>query len=183
MKDNIIIYENKNGEVELRADIEKDTIWATQAQISDLFETTIPNVNIHLGKIYEEGELDKNRTIKDSLIVRKEGGRAVKRRIELYNLDAIIAVGYRVNSKKATQFRIWATGVLREYLKQGYALNRYKLEKSPEAIEGLNETLALMSSQKYPGKLKGKLVFKLTKNMESKKQAVEPHKLQLLRIS
>jgi hypothetical protein len=94
------------------------------------------------------------------------GTNGQKYNIKCYNLDAIIAIGYRVNSKTATQFRIWATGVLREYLKQGYALNRYKLEKAPEAIEGLDETLALMGSEKYPGKLKGKLVFKLTKNME-----------------
>jgi hypothetical protein len=94
------------------------------------------------------------------------GTNGQKYNIKCYNLDAIIAIGYRVNSKTATQFRIWATGVLREYLKQGYALNRYKLDKAPEAVEGLDETLALMGSPKYPGKLKGKLVFKLTKHME-----------------
>jgi hypothetical protein len=165
-KNTIVIYEDKQGNVELRADIEKDTIWATQLQVAQLFETTLQNINAHLIRIYGEGELNKNRTIKKSLIVQKEGGRSVKRQIELYNLDAIIAVGYRVNSKKATQFRIWATGVLREYLKQGYALNQYKLGKSPEALEGLDDAMALIESKKYPGKLKGKIVIKLTKTLE-----------------
>ena len=166
MKDNIIIYENKNGTVELRADIEKDTIWATQEQIAKLFEVSIPNVNMHLKNIFKTRELMQNSVIKDSLITAQDGKRY---RAKFYNLDVIIAVGYRVNSKRATQFRIWATGVLREYLKQGYALNRYRLGKTPETVEGLNETLALMGSQKYPGKIKGKLVFKLTKDMEPKK--------------
>ena len=168
-KDSIVIYQAEDGKVELRADVEKDTIWATRTQIAQVFETTPQNITIHLGNIYAEGELIEKATSKKSLLVQNEGGRIAKRRIDIYNLDAIIAVGYRVNSKKATQFRIWATGVLREYLKQGYALNRYKLEKAPEAVEGLNETLALMGSAKYPGRLKGKLVFKLTKNMEPKK--------------
>lgn len=166
MKDNIIIYENKNGEIELRADIEKDTIWATQGQISDLFEVNIPTINEHLKNIFKTRELNEVSVLRNFRITAKDGKRYLTK---LYNLDAIIAVGYRVNSKKATQFRIWATGVLREYLRQGYALNQYKLDKSPEAIEGLDETLALMSSPKYPGKLKGKLVFKLTKNMEAKR--------------
>jgi hypothetical protein len=152
--------------IELRADIEKDTIWATEAQVAQLFTTTQQNINLHLKNIYRDGELDKASVYKDSLYTAKDGKQYLTK---FYNLDAIIAVGYRVNSKTATQFRIWATGVLREYLKQGYALNRYKLEKAPEAIEGLDETLALMGSPKYSGKLKGKLVFKLTKTMEPKK--------------
>ena len=166
MKDNIIIYENKNRTVELRADIEKDTIWATQGQISDLFEVDVRTVNEHLRNIFRTHELKQISVIRNFRITAKDGKRYLTK---FYNLDAVIAVGYRVNSKRATQFRIWATRVLREYLKQGYALNRYKLEKAPEAVEGLDETLALMGSPKYPGKLKGKLVFKLTKNMEPSK--------------
>ena len=165
-ENNIVIYKGKNGKVELRTDIEKDTIWATQSQIASLFSVNSQAITKHLGNIYEEGELVRDATCSKMEQVQKEGGRAVKREVEFYDLDVIIAIGYRVNSVKATQFRIWATGVLREYLKQGYALNRYKLDKSPEAVEGLDETLALMKSSKYPGKLKGKLVFKLTKHME-----------------
>jgi hypothetical protein len=168
-QNNIVIYEDKNGNVELRADIEKDTIWATRIQIAQVFETTPQNISLHLGNIYSEGELEEVATRKKSFLVQKEGGRATKRSIDAYNLDAIIAVGYRVNSKKATQFRIWATGVLREYLKQGYALNRYKLDKSPEALEGLDDAMDLIESKKYPGKLKGKIVIKLTKTLEPRK--------------
>jgi hypothetical protein len=165
MKNNIVIFEDKKGNVELRADIEKDTIWATQEQIGQLFQVSVPTVNFHLKNIFNSHELRRISVIRDSLITAKDSKQYLTK---FYNLDVIIAVGYRVNSKKATKFRIWATGVLREYLKQGYALNRYKLEKTPEAVEGLNETLALMGSPKYPGKLKGKLVFKLTKDMEPK---------------
>jgi len=123
----------------------------------------IPTINEHLRNIFTTNELKEVSVIRKFRTTAKDGKRYLTK---FYNLDAIIAVGYRVNSKTAIQFRIWATGVLREYLKQGYALYRYKLEKAPEAIEGLDETLALMGSPKYPGKLKGKLVFKLTKNME-----------------
>lgn len=163
----IVMYEGKDGNIELRADVEKDTIWATQIQIAELFNTTLPNINIHLGNIYQEGELDKNRTIKESLIVQKEGNRTVKRQIELYNLDAIIAVGYRVNSKKATQFRIWATRVLREHLKNGYSLNRYKLDKSPEALLDLYATMSAIESKSLGGRLKGKVILKITQDFET----------------
>jgi hypothetical protein len=166
MKNNIVIFEDKKGNVELRADIEKDTIWATQEQIGQLFQVSVPTVNFHLKNIFNSHELRRISVIRDSLITAKDSKQYLTK---FYNLDVIIAVGYRVNSKKATKFRIWATGVLREYLKQGYAFNRYKLEKTPEAVEGLAETLALMGSPKYPGKVKGKLVFKLTKDMEPKK--------------
>jgi hypothetical protein len=166
MKDNIIIYENKNGKVELRADIEKDTIWATQEQISELFECERSVITKHIRNIIKDQELQEKSICANFAHMGANGQRY---NVKCYNLDAIIAVCYRVNSKKATQFRIWATGVLYEYLKQGYALNRYRLDKVPEAVEGLNETLALMGSPKYPGKLRGKLVFKLTKHMEPKK--------------
>lgn len=166
-KNNIVIYQGENGEVEFRADIEKDTIWATQEQVGLLFDVSSQNITIHLKNIFKSEELNKNSVCKESLHTGKDGKQYLTK---FYNLDAIIAVGYRVNSKKATQFRIWATGVLREYLKQGYALNRYKLDKSPEAIEGLTETLAFMESEKYPGKLKGKITLKITKDLESKRR-------------
>lgn len=169
-KNSIVIYQGENGEVEFRADIENNTLWAIRNEIAQAFETTPQNITIHLGNIYSESELSESSTSKKSLLVQKEGGRATKREIDVYNLDAIIAVGYRVNSKKATQFRIWATGVLREYLKRGYALNRYKLEKSPESIEGLTETLTLMESEKYPCKLKGKITLKITKDLKPKRR-------------
>jgi len=165
INNSIVIYQAKDGKVELRADIEKDTIWATQAQIGQLFETTPQNITIHLKSIYKDAELDKISTCKEFLQVQSEGKRSVKRRIEYYNLDAIIAIGYRVNSKKATQFRIWTTGILREYLKNGYALQEYKLKKNPESIEEIKETLSLITSKKYSGKVKGKLTLKISKNI------------------
>lgn len=166
IKNNIVIFEDKKGNVELRADIEKDTIWATQAQISDLFDVGIPAVNEHLKNIFKTNELREISVIRNFRITAKDGKLYLTK---FYNLDAIIAVGYRINSKKATLFRIWATGVLREYLKRGYALDQYKLGKSPEALEGLDDAIALIESKKYPGKLKGKIVIKLTKTLEPKK--------------
>jgi prophage maintenance system killer protein len=134
LQNKIIIYTDKKGNVELKADVEKETIWATQVQIAKLFDTTVQNANFHLLNIYKERELKRNRTIKDSFIVQIEGNRSVKRPIEMYNLDAIIAVGYRVNSKKATQFRIWATETLREYLVNGYVMNMDRIQKIPDRI-------------------------------------------------
>ena len=132
MTDNnqIEIYKAAEGEVIFDVNPEEDTIWATQAQISQVFDTTIPNINMHLKKIYEDGELDRKRTIKKNLIVRKEGKREVTREVNMYNLDAIISVGYRVNSKKATDFRIWSTSVLHNYLTKGIAVNERRLKSA-----------------------------------------------------
>jgi hypothetical protein len=166
MKDNIVIFEDKNGSIELRADIEKDTLWATRIQIAQVFETTPQNITIHLGNIYAEGELTEKATSKKSLLVQKEGGRATKRPIDVYNLDAIIAVGYRINSKKATQFRIWATSILHRYLVDGHALNKPRLESAPEKLVGLYKTIAFLESKSLSGKLKGRITLKLTEDME-----------------
>ena len=164
-KNNIIIYQAKDGAVELRADIEEDTIWATETQIANIFESTQQNVNLHIKNIYSDNELNIDSTHKESLYVQKEGKRNVKRLISLYSLDMIIAVGYRINSKKATQFRIWSTSVLIDYLKNGYVLQDYKLNKSPESIEEIKDTLSLITSKKYSGKVKGKLTLKISKNI------------------
>jgi len=169
MKNDIAIYEGEDGKVELRADLEKDTIWATQEQIADIFSTTVPNISLHLKNIYKEGELTDAATIKKSLRVQKEGGRAVRRALDLYNLDAIIAVGYRVNSKKATQFRIWATNVLRQYVVNGYSLNHYKLEKSPNALFELYAAMARIDSKASGGKFRGKVTIKLTEDFDPRK--------------
>lgn len=164
-KNNIVLYSNKNGKVELRADIKKDTMWATQSQIAQLFDVNPQAIIKHLKNIYNNRELVKNSTCSILEQVQVEGGRSVKRSVEFYNLDAIIAVGYRVNSKKATQFRIWATGVLRDYLVNGHVFNKWTLATSPEKIEGLHEVVALLESSKNPGRLKGKVIFKITKEM------------------
>jgi hypothetical protein len=129
----IVLYTDKRGNVELRADVEKDTIWATQAQISRLFDVNIPTVNEHLKNILKTRELQEASTIRKFRIVQDEGGHKVSRDTNFYNLDAIIAVGYRVNSKKATKFRIWATRILRECLIKGFNLDRRKIALGREA--------------------------------------------------
>jgi hypothetical protein len=157
-KNNIVIYQAKDGKVELRADIEKDTIWATQDQIAELFGTQRPAITKHLKNIFESGELKENLV---SSILEHTAKDSKKYKVKFYNLDSILSIGYRVNSNKATQFRIWATSILREYLKKGYSLQKYKLKKSPESIDNLQEALLLITSDKY----KGKLTLKISKNI------------------
>jgi hypothetical protein len=163
----IILYTDDHGDIELSADIEKDTLWATLNQISDIFDVQKAAISKHLKNIFDSGELQDCSTVSKMETVQKEGGRSIRRNIEYYNLDVIIAVGYRVNSMKATKFRIWATKILREYLVKGYNLNNNQLTKSSESIEGLQEAIALLGSNKNPGPLKGKITFKLVKHMVS----------------
>ena len=118
------IYESADGQTQIEIRLEHDTLWLSQAQLATLFEKDSDTIGLHLKNIYKEGELDSEATTEQSSVVRQEGKRQVRRNIRFYNLDAIISVGYRVNSKKGTQFRIWATQRLREYLVQGYTLNQ-----------------------------------------------------------
>ncbi len=164
-KNKIVLFTNENGNVELRADIEKDTLWATINQITDIFDVQKAAISKHLSNIYSSGELLKDSTVSKMETVQKEGGRLLKRKIDYYNLDAVIAVGYRVNSKKATQFRMWATTILRNYLTKGYGLNKYTLENSDEKFDDLHEAIAFMESKKEGEIIKGKMTIKLTKNL------------------
>ena len=123
MENEIIIYQTQDGKTKIDVKIEDETVWLTQAQMTELFETTKQNVSLHIKNIFEEGELDEVSTVKDFLTVQNEGTRQVSRNVKYYNLDVIISVGYRVKSLRGTQFRIWATQVLKEYLKKGFALN------------------------------------------------------------
>lgn len=159
----IVIYEGKDGSIELRADVEKDTIWATQEQIAQLFNGSKQSISRHLIRIFGEEELEENSVVKEYLTTAPDGK---KYKVKHYNLDAIIAVGYRVNSKKATQFRIWATGVLRKHLVEGFSLNKHTLEKTPEKLVGLYKTIAFLESKSLNGKLKGKITLKLTEELE-----------------
>ena len=109
--------------------------------------------------------MKRNATHKESLLVQHEGGRPVQRKASIYNLDVIIAVGYRVNSKKATRFRIWATQILREYLTNGYALNERKLVNESEKLEDVYDTLEFIESPKLKGKLKGKVTVRITRDL------------------
>ncbi len=127
----IIIYQSENGETKLDVRFHDETVWLTQKLMAELFQTTIPNINMHLKNIFEEGELKENRTIKEFLIVQQEGNREVKRKQVFYNLDAIISVGYRIKSHIATKFRQWATNHLREYIVKGFVLDDERL-KNPD---------------------------------------------------
>lgn len=140
----IVIFEADSQQVEVR--LESDTIWLTQKQIAELFATTPENVLMHLKNVFREGELVEPATTKDFLAVRQEGNRQVKRQLKHYNLDAIISVGYRVNSRQATRFRQWATRVLGDHLTRGYSLNEYRLAQQglaelEQAVELLGKTL------------------------------------------
>jgi hypothetical protein len=123
----IVIYRTEDGKATFEVKLEEQTVWLTQAQMAKLFQTTKQNVSLHIQNLFGENELEQKSTVKESLTVRREGGREVARKLEHYNLDVIISVGYRVKSKRGTQFRIWATNVLRDHLVKGYTLNRKAL--------------------------------------------------------
>lgn len=125
----IILYQAENENVEVNAVIKDETVWLTQRAMAELFNVGVPAINKHLLNIYEEGELQAESTISKMEIVQAEGNRQVKRSVEHYNLDAIISVGYRVNSQRATQFRIWATKVLKEYMIKGFAIDDERLKQ------------------------------------------------------
>lgn len=137
----IIIYKTKDGQTKIDVRFENETVWLTQKLIAELFGVTVANVNIHLKNIFDEVELEREATIKEFLIVQKEGEREVSRKVEFYNLDAIISVGYRVKSSIATSFRIWATQHLREYIVKGFILDDERL-KNPDLPFDYFEELA-----------------------------------------
>lgn len=130
----VVVYQAKNGAIELRGDMGAETVWATQAQIADVFGVDRTVITKHVRNIYKEGELDVRATCAKFAQVQKEGHRTITRDITYYNLDAIISVGYRVNSKTATQFRQWATKTLREHITKGYTLNRKRIAQNYEAF-------------------------------------------------
>lgn len=134
IKNNIVIYQAKNGAIELRGDFERETVWATLEQIAGVFGRDKSVISRHIKNIYKEKELEERATVAKNATVQIEGGREVKRVIEYYNLDAIISVGYRVNSKTATEFRKWATKTLREHITKGYTINRKQIAKNYEAF-------------------------------------------------
>jgi hypothetical protein len=127
----IVIYQTQDGRTRIECRFAEGTIWLTQALIADLYQTSIPNVNIHLKNIYAERELSKEATIKDYLIVRQEGSRQVARKAMHYSLDVVLAVGYRVQSPRGTQFRQWATARLKEYLIKGFVMDDERLKNPP----------------------------------------------------
>ena len=135
----IILYQ-PNQDIRLEVRIAEETVWLSQAQMAELFQTTPQNITIHIRNIYKEGELDKAPTCKDYLQVRKEGGRSVQRIQKFYNLDVIISVGYRVKSIHGTRFRQWATSVLKDYLLKGYLVN-HRIERLEQRVTKTEEKI------------------------------------------
>jgi hypothetical protein len=150
-KSEVIIFKPKGGHTEFQVvlDGEHDTVWATEQQIMDLFGKARRTIGEHIKNIYEEGELYKNLTWREFRQVQKEGGREVSRKYSIYNLDIIISVGYRVKSQVGTEFRIWATQKLKEYLIKGYSLNHEILRKEKNKVEALQSELDLVNEELF----------------------------------
>ena len=131
----ILLYTSPDGQVQLDVRLQEDTLWMTQQMMAELFQTTVQNIIMHVGNIYKEAELQREGTCKDFLQVRKEGSRNVRRPVNFYNLDMILSVGYRVNTRRGTQFRIWATQRLREYLVRGYVVHEKRLQQLGQVVQ------------------------------------------------
>lgn len=145
-----LVYRSANEDVSVNAIIKDETVWLTQKGMAALFGVNIPAVSKHLHNIYEEGELRRDTTVSRMEIVQTEGERTVRRNVDLYNLDAIISVGYRVSSARATHFRIWATGVLKEFMIKGFALDDERLKQENSLWKRLFQRVAGTGSV-HPG--------------------------------
>ena len=128
----IIFYQNQTGNVKIEVLYDDENFWLTQKSMAELFSVKVNTINYHLKEVFNSGELKESSTIRKIRIVQKEGKRNVNREVDFYSLDAIIAVGYRVNSYEATQFRIWATNTLKEYIKKGFVVNTEMLKNGPK---------------------------------------------------
>lgn len=144
MKNKIEIYKTPDNQTEIQVQFEEDTVWLSQKQMGQLFEKDTDTIGLHLKNIYESGELQELATTEESSVVQTEGKRQVRRKIKFYNLDAIISVGYRVNSKRGVQFRQWATQRLKDYLVQGYAINEKRLAQKQQEVEYLKTGIQIL---------------------------------------
>jgi len=142
----IRIFQSDDGQTEVQVRFDQDTVWLSQRQMAELFDKDSDTISLHLKNIYGSGELDEVSTTEESSIVQKEGTRNVKRKLRLYNLDAIISVGYRVNSKRGIQFRIWANKVLKEYLIKGFSINEKRLTQQNKQLKELQETVRILGN-------------------------------------
>jgi len=140
----IEIFKSEDGSTEIEVRVDNETVWLNQYQISDLFLTDRTSIGRHISNIYKTKELDENSTSAKIALVRKEGKRTVNRQIGLYNLDVILSVGYRVNSDRGRQFRIWKNKILSEYLLKGYALNERKLKQQNEQLNELKQSVKIL---------------------------------------
>lgn len=145
-KAEIVIYKTTNGGPSIEVTVTQDTVWLTAVQMVELFQTTRQNVGLHLKHVFEEKELDRAANVRETLVRQQEGARFIQRKLEIYSLDVIISVGYRVKSKQGTAFRIWANKILKSYLLQGYALNEKKIREKTEQYEALKKAVALINN-------------------------------------
>tara|TARA_R110000850_G_scaffold73760_1_gene161885 strand:- start:11662 stop:12630 length:969 start_codon:yes stop_codon:yes gene_type:complete len=146
MNNSIEIYKSNSGDTQIEVRFEKDSVWLNLNQIAELFDKDKSVISRHINNVFSEGELDKKSTVAKNATVQKEGKRIVTRNIEFFNLDLIISVGYRVNSKKGTQFRIWATKTLKEHLLQGYSINQKRLYQLKKTIQLIDRTSKVATS-------------------------------------
>ena len=149
--DKILIYISDDGQVKIEVRLEDENVWLTQNAMAELFDTTKQNISLHIKNIFDEGELQENLTVKDSLTVKNEGNRKVERIVKYYNLDLIISVGYRVKSIRGTQFRIWANKLIKEYLIKGYNLDNERFKNNGGGVyfeELLEKIRDIRSSEK-----------------------------------
>ena len=140
----VIFFKDATGNTNIQVKLENDTLWLSQRIMGQLFEKDSDTIGLHIKNIYSEGELEENSTTEDFSVVQQEGSRQVTRKITHYNLDMIISVGYRVNSKRGTQFRIWANKVLKDYLVKGYVLNEQRLKEVSAQLDSLKNTVRLL---------------------------------------
>ncbi len=145
MENKIEIHKSKDNQIELQVQMDSDTVWLNQRQIAELFDKDSDTIGLHLKNIYNESELEEISTTEYFSVVQKEGKRLVKRKIKFYNLDAIISVGYRVNSKRGTQFHQWATQRLEDYLVQGYAINEKRLAQKQQEVKYLKTGIRILN--------------------------------------
>ncbi|MCX6257632.1 MAG: virulence RhuM family protein [Bacteroidia bacterium] len=145
-KGEIVIYQSEDGSSGIEVRLDGNTIWLNQRQMADLFHKDSDSISLHLKNIYEEQELEEKSTTEFFSVVQTEGKRKVSRKIRFYNLDAVLSVGYRVNSKRGTQFRIWANQVLKDYLIKGFAIDQKRLQEQQQKIEELYQAVDLIKS-------------------------------------
>ncbi len=140
LRGEVVLYQAADGKVSLDVRLERESLWLSQRQMSQLFDKDTDTIGLHLRNIYSEGELEESATTEESSVVQTEGKRQVRRQVRLYSLDAVISVGYRVNSRRGTQFRIWATGVLRDHVVKGYSVNANRLRDLNQAVRLIADT-------------------------------------------
>lgn len=138
-KGQFLVYSTEDGEIKIDVRLENESVWLPQQQIAELFQTTVPNISMHIRNIFEESELMSEATVKKFLTVRQEGNRNVQRNLEYYNLDMIISVGYRIKSAVATRFRVWATQKLKEYIVKGFVLDDERLKNPDQPYDYFEE--------------------------------------------